>query len=115
MDCPKITLPPLSAQVFGEAMSAAQKATTNKRLRPTPMGSLSLDLGDGDAEGAMDRFQSADRYELPDLASFQRKIADDDFEIEMPRTTRPRRPPWQGQQELAGSPHREQMQAGDVR
>ncbi|CAI4211835.1 unnamed protein product [Parascedosporium putredinis] len=32
----------------------------------------------------MERLKNSDRYALPELASFQRKIEDDDFEIEMP-------------------------------
>ncbi|KAG5982498.1 hypothetical protein E4U55_001834 [Claviceps digitariae] len=83
--CPLIQRDAVSAQVFNEARAAAQRSATSKRLRPTPMGSLSLDfLNDGDGESLLDQLKSTDRYQLPELDSFQRKIADDEFEIGMP-------------------------------
>ncbi|KAG6001568.1 hypothetical protein E4U21_004086 [Claviceps maximensis] len=83
--CPPIQRDPVSAEVFNEARAAAQRSATSKRLRPTPMGSLSLDfLKDGDAESLLNQLKSSDRYQLPELDSFQRKIADDEFEIGMP-------------------------------
>ncbi|KAL1838092.1 hypothetical protein VTK73DRAFT_4464 [Phialemonium thermophilum] len=85
-NCPSIEKPPVAPEEFLEARAAARKATTNKRLRATPMGSLSLDFlaeGTGDDDG-MEKLQAKERYQLPDLASFRRKIADDEFEIEMP-------------------------------
>lgn len=84
-NCPSIEMPPVSAQEFNEAKANAQKLATNKRLRPTPLGALSLDfLSDGGDESIMQRFKAQERYKLPDLPSFKRKIADDDFEIEFP-------------------------------
>lgn len=83
--CPPIQRDPVSAELFIEARAAAQRSATSKRLRPTPMGSLSLDfLKDDDDESLLNQLKSSERYELPKLESFQRKIADDDFEIEMP-------------------------------
>jgi THO complex subunit 1 len=84
-NCPSIEMSPVSPDEFNKAKDVAGKMTTNKRLRPTPMGYLSLNfLSTEDEDSAMDRFQSQERYELPELMSFKRKIADDDFEIEMP-------------------------------
>ena len=84
-NCAPISKDPVSAKEYEEAVLAAQKTATNKRLRPTPMGSLSLDfLGDGQTTDAMEKFKAEDRYRLPELETFRRKIADDDFEIEMP-------------------------------
>lgn len=84
-NCLPIERPPVSPKEFNEAKVVAQKITTNKRLRPTPMGSLSLGfLSDGVEDSAMQKLKSEERYEPPDLVSFKRKIADDDFEIEMP-------------------------------
>ncbi|KAG6005877.1 hypothetical protein E4U43_000531 [Claviceps pusilla] len=83
--CPPIQRDPVSAELFNEARAAAQRSATSKRLRPTPMGSLSLDfLKDGDDESLLNQLKSSDRYQLPELDSFQRKIADDEFEIGMP-------------------------------
>ncbi|KAG5930159.1 hypothetical protein E4U53_002295 [Claviceps sorghi] len=83
--CPPIQRDPVSAELFNEARAAAQRSATSKRLRPTPMGSLSLDfLEDGDGESLLNQLKASDRYQLPELDSFQRKIADDEFEIGMP-------------------------------
>ena len=84
-NCAPISKDPVSAKEYEDAVLAAQKAATNKRLRPTPMGSLPLDfLGDGQSADAMEKLKAEDRYRLPELETFRRKIADDDFEIEMP-------------------------------
>ena len=40
--CPPIQRDPVSAHDFAEAETGAQRACANKRLRPTPMGSLDL-------------------------------------------------------------------------
>ncbi|KAK0623627.1 THO complex subunit 1 transcription elongation factor-domain-containing protein [Immersiella caudata] len=84
-NCPPIERPMVSPEDFTEARRSANKLTAIKRLRATPMGSLPLDfLDDGDEGEAMEQFKAPDRYHLPELASFKRGIADDDFEIEMP-------------------------------
>ena len=90
-NCPSIEKPPISPDEFVQAKAKASRATTNKRLRPTPMGSLPLNfLSDGSGDTAMAKLKSAERYQLPELASFRRKIADDDFEIEMPTNNKTR-------------------------
>ncbi|EGY15491.1 hypothetical protein VD0002_g4811 [Verticillium dahliae] len=82
--CPPIELPPLSPETWSKAQDELYSITRNKRMKP-PMGSLPLDfMQDEDDEKALDRLRAPDRYELPELESFKRKIADDDFEIEMP-------------------------------
>ena len=89
-NCPPMGLPPVTAELFAEAKKTVQRNTTNKRLRPTPMGSLNLDFlmrsneGEGEEDAGLERLKHRDRYALPELDSFKRKIADDDFEIEMP-------------------------------
>ncbi|UNI21544.1 hypothetical protein JDV02_007524 [Purpureocillium takamizusanense] len=83
--CPPIQREPVSDESFNASKSAAQRMATSKRLRQTPMGSLSMEfLRDDDRKLAMDNLQSAERYQLPDLDDFKRKISDDDFEISMP-------------------------------
>lgn len=85
-NCPSIELPPLPAQTWATAQEELHRLSRKKRLRP-PMGSLPLDfMDDGDDQQALARLKAPDRYELPELDSFKRKIADDDFEIEMPTT-----------------------------
>lgn len=84
-NCPPIELPPVSAETFNDAKRVAGKLAATKRLRAAPMGSLSLDfLDDEDEADPLDKFRNPERYSLPELASFKRGIADDDFEIDMP-------------------------------
>ncbi|KAM0334027.1 hypothetical protein ACHAQA_001047 [Verticillium albo-atrum] len=82
--CPPIELPPLPAETWSKAQDELYSMTRNKRMKP-PMGSLPLDfMQDEDDEKALDKLRAPERYQLPELESFRRKIADDDFEIEMP-------------------------------
>lgn len=83
--CPMITREPISAATFVDARGSAQRMATSKRLRPTPMGAVPLDfLRIEDEEAILGHLRSEDRYKLPELDDFKRKIADDDFEISMP-------------------------------
>lgn len=82
--CPPIQRDPVSPELFVEARSTAQRSATSKRLRPTPMGSVSLDFLRDTDESSLDQLKEPERYQLPELESFERKIADDEFEIEMP-------------------------------
>ncbi|KAK0385764.1 hypothetical protein NLU13_6941 [Sarocladium strictum] len=84
--CQPFQRDPVDPDTFNEARATAQKNATSKRLRPVPMGSVSLDFlrGIEDGDGAMESLKKRERYELPELDDFKRKIADDDFEVEMP-------------------------------
>ncbi|KAK0756432.1 hypothetical protein N5P37_011084 [Trichoderma harzianum] len=83
--CPPIQRDPVSAASFVESKDAAQKMATNKRLRPNPLNAVPLDFLENEDEGsAMEELKSAERYQLPELDGFKSKIADDDFEIDMP-------------------------------
>lgn len=84
--CPPIERDPVDPDTFVEARGTVQKIATSKRLRPVPMGSVSLDFlrGIEDGDEAMETLKRPERYELPELDDFKRKIADDDFEIDMP-------------------------------
>ena len=90
--CPPIQREPVSAEEFAEAEKDAAKACINKRLRSTPMGTLDLTfLSDvGNANG-MEKLKDPDRYSVPTAESFQRPIADDEFEMEMAKTDEERR------------------------
>jgi hypothetical protein len=83
-NCPSIELPPVSPDEFAEAKRIIQRITTNKRLRPTPMGSLSLSFLEDDPKRGLEKLQDPQRYQLPELSSFRRKIADEDLEIDFP-------------------------------
>lgn len=83
--CHPIKRDPVSPANFIEAKGTVQRTATSKRLRAVPMGSVPLDfLRDEDEETAMERLKADERCQIPELDSFKRKIADDDFEIEMP-------------------------------
>lgn len=80
--CPTIKRDPVEAKLYAEAKVSAQKLATSKRLRPVPMGAVSLDfLRPADKSNEANGFN---RCELPELESFKSTIADDDFEINMP-------------------------------
>ncbi|KAK4153697.1 THO complex subunit 1 transcription elongation factor-domain-containing protein [Chaetomidium leptoderma] len=84
-NCPSVELPTMSPEAFDKARTAATKMATTKRLRPTPLGSLSLDfLGSDDEDSGMEKLKDPDRHSLPELSSLSRGIAIDDLEIEMP-------------------------------
>ncbi|KAB5557975.1 THO complex subunit 1 transcription elongation factor-domain-containing protein [Coniochaeta sp. 2T2.1] len=83
--CQAIEMPAVSPQEFKEAKAVARKMATNRRPS-SQMGTLSLDFLREDAEDGdvMAKFRSKERCQPPDLMSYKRRIADDDFEIEMP-------------------------------
>lgn len=86
-NCPPIQRPAVSPDEWAKAMSVAKTNTTNKRIRREAMGSLALDfLNEGDDEVAMEKLRNPERYQLPELKSFKRKIQEDELEIEMPMT-----------------------------
>jgi THO complex subunit 1 len=83
-NCPSIAKPAVSSDEYLAAKVAAKKATANKRIRPHPMASLDLKfLIEAEGSGGMEKLKTS-RYRIPTLEDFRRKIADDDFEIEMP-------------------------------
>ncbi|KAH6604012.1 nuclear matrix [Trichoderma cornu-damae] len=83
--CPPIQREPVSGESFVKSKDAAQHMATNKRLRPNPLNAVSLDfLVNEDESSAMDKLKSSERCQLPELEVFKSKIADDDFEIDMP-------------------------------
>lgn len=89
--CPPIQRGPVSAQGFVEAKEAAQRMATSKRLRPNPLNAVPLDfLANEDETSALDQLKDSERYQLPELDAFKSKIADDDFEIEMPTNSETR-------------------------
>lgn len=63
--CPPIEKPPVQIQDYLNTQSSAVKLTTNKRLRPTPLGSLDLGfLAEGATHGNLDRLKEPDRYDF---------------------------------------------------
>lgn len=83
--CPPIERPPIFPEEHIAAKTAARKATTNKRLRAKPLGSLDLGfLIEADGARGMEKLKDPSRYTLPTLNSFKDKIVLDDLEIQMP-------------------------------
>ncbi|KAK4106920.1 hypothetical protein N658DRAFT_503299 [Parathielavia hyrcaniae] len=84
-NCPSIELPPMTPAEFVETRAAATKLATTKRLRPTPVGSMSLEfLDDEDESSAMEKLKDPERHRLPELSNLKRGIDLDDLEIDMP-------------------------------
>lgn len=80
--CTSIQRPPVDPHDVISAKAAAQKATAYRPIRPHPL--RSLDLGFlSETSGGLERLRNPDRFRLPTLASFEKGIADDDFEIGM--------------------------------
>lgn len=83
--CQPIKRDPVSPACFVEAKSTVQRIATNRRLRAVPMGSVSLDfLRTQDGDEGMELLKAPERYQIPELDSFKRKIQNDEFEIQMP-------------------------------
>lgn len=104
--CPLIERVPVSAEDFAEAKKGAQKACQNKRLRPTPLGSLDLTfLSDGEDTTGLEKLKNPERsvqlvisrnikklrlrcsrYTILAAESFRGPIAEDELDIEMTKT-----------------------------
>ena len=82
--CPPIAREPISAGDFAEAEKGAQKACTNKKIRPTAMGTLDLKFLSEDYNiDGMEKLKSPSRYTVPTIHSFKGPIATDECDIEM--------------------------------
>lgn len=83
-NCPSIAKPAIAPEAFLEAKAVAKKTTTNKRLRPNPIGSLDLTfLVESQTRTGLDKLKDPSRYQLPSVKSFQEKIDLDDMDIDM--------------------------------
>ncbi|KAG4438123.1 hypothetical protein IFR05_006403 [Cadophora sp. M221] len=84
VNCPSIANHAITAEEYAASKASARKATTNKKLRPNPIGSLDLKfLAETDSRGGLDRLKDPERYQLPPVKSFKGKIELDDMDIEM--------------------------------
>ncbi|KAJ6124966.1 THO complex subunit THOC1 [Penicillium samsonianum] len=85
--CPLIERPAISAAEYTTSRDHATKAYANKRLRPSPMGSLDLKfLADTEALANIERLKESDRYSVPSADSFLKGIMDDEMDIDMAMT-----------------------------
>ncbi|KAI0382970.1 THO complex subunit 1 transcription elongation factor-domain-containing protein [Hypomontagnella monticulosa] len=89
--CPPIKRDPVAPADFNEAKASARRMATNKRLRPVPMGSLSLEfLKEEDGEAAMEKLKDPTRWKLPELSDFKEKIATDDLDLDFAKNEKER-------------------------
>ncbi|KAJ5824303.1 THO complex subunit THOC1 [Penicillium robsamsonii] len=85
--CPLIERPAISAAEYTASREHATKAYANKRLRPSPMGSLDLKfLADTEALATIERLKESGRYSVPSADSFLKGIMDDEMDIDMAMT-----------------------------
>jgi len=85
-NCPSIAKPSISPEEYVSAKASARKLTTNKRLRPNPLGSLDLKfLSENEGRSGLERLKDPSRYQVPSIRSFKSKIELDDMDIDMAR------------------------------
>ncbi|KAJ5108836.1 hypothetical protein N7456_005511 [Penicillium angulare] len=85
--CPPIEHPAIQVPDYMKARNEASKMYTNKRLRPTPMGSLDLKfLSDAESLANVERLKESDRFTVPAADSFMMGIMDDEMDIDMAQT-----------------------------
>ena len=83
-NCPSISQQPIPPEDYVAAKTTTKKLTQNKRLRPTPLGSLDLMfLADSNIQSGLERLKDPSRYEVPSVKSFESKIDLDNMDIEM--------------------------------
>ena len=86
--CPPFQLPSLEASNYLEGQNGTQKATANKRLKSMPLGALDLGfLSEATTVDGLGKLRDPERFTLPTLDSFRGPILDDEFEIDMARST----------------------------
>ena len=82
--CHTIAIDGIKPDEFIKVKTNAHKAALNKRLRPTPLGSLDLKfLSENNAQAGLERLKDPSRYEVPSVKSFKSKMELDDMDIEM--------------------------------
>lgn len=85
--CPLIERPAISAAEYMTSREHAIKAYANKRLRPSPVGSLDLKfLSETEALANIERLKGSDRSSVPSAESFMKGIMDDEMDIDMAMT-----------------------------
>ncbi|KAJ5580049.1 uncharacterized protein N7459_006034 [Penicillium hispanicum] len=86
--CPPIERPAVSLPDYVTARESASKTYANKRLRPSPMGSLDLKfLSDSEALTNIERLKESDRFSVPAADSLMMGIMDDEMDIDMAQTS----------------------------
>ncbi|KAJ5403890.1 hypothetical protein N7509_003761 [Penicillium cosmopolitanum] len=82
--CPPIEKPAVTIPEYLSARDQATKAYADKRIRPSPMGSLDLKfLSDGEALANIERLKESDRISVPAADALMMSMLDDDMDIDM--------------------------------
>ncbi|CAG8108937.1 unnamed protein product [Penicillium salamii] len=85
--CPLIERPAISSSEYTTYRENAVKMYANKRLRPSPMGSLDLKfLSDSEALANIERLKESDRYSVPSADTFMKGIMDDEMDLDLAMT-----------------------------
>lgn len=82
--CPPIERAAVSVADYIGAREHVCKVYVNKRLRPSPMGSLDLKfLSDGEALANIERLKEPDRFSVPAADTYMMGIMDDEMDMDM--------------------------------
>ncbi|KAL2866850.1 THO complex subunit THO1/HPR1 [Aspergillus lucknowensis] len=85
--CPPIEKLAVSVTEYLGARENATKTYANKRLRPSPMGSLDLRfLSESESLSGIERLKEPERFTVPVSESLMRVIEETDFDIDMAQT-----------------------------
>ncbi|KAJ2994393.1 hypothetical protein NUW58_g1567 [Xylaria curta] len=85
-NCPPIERPSVSPTEFNEAKAGAKRLATSRRPK-AGMNSLSLAFMDESNNGqCFEKLKDPARWRLPDLQDFQKKIANDDLDLDFANT-----------------------------
>lgn len=81
--CPLFSRTPVGPQQYMEARNGAKKASQIKRPKNNPMGALILDfLKESNTAGALEKLRNPDRYTVPAMDFYKKKIETDDLDME---------------------------------
>ena len=81
--CPRISMDSVDADSWAQAVKGIQRSCTNKKLKAQPMGAVDLTFLTKARDNNLASLKDPERYTLPTIESFERPVADDQFEIEM--------------------------------
>ncbi|KAK9851215.1 hypothetical protein MYU51_010909 [Penicillium brevicompactum] len=85
--CPLIEKPAISSEEYTASRENAVKVYANKRLRPSPMGSLDLKfLSDSESLAKIERLKESDRYGVPSADTFMKGIMNDEMDLDFAMT-----------------------------
>ncbi|PYH47221.1 THO complex subunit THO1/HPR1 [Aspergillus saccharolyticus JOP 1030-1] len=85
--CPLIERPAVSVSDYIGAREHATKSYANKRLRPSPMGSLNLQfLSEGESLAGLERLKDSERFSVPAADALMMSIMDDELDFDTAQT-----------------------------